>query len=120
MAFLWLTAMAARASHYLFVIPMSEIASSGQFHLLLCILWGLYGIGHIIAGHRLPLRRAWLAGAALIVIDIAKLLLIDLAHTETITRIISFFVAGLLLLFIGWVAPLPPVAPRSGQAKEAS
>ena len=120
MVFLWLTAMVARASHYLFAIPMSGLAASGQFHLLLFILWGLYGIGHIIAGHKLPLRRVWLAGAALTVVDIAKLLLVDLAHTETITRIISFFVAGLLLLFIGWVAPLPPASPQPKQDKEVS
>ena len=120
MVFLWLIAMVARASHYLFAIPMSGLAASGQFHLLLFILWGLYGIGHIIAGHKLPLRRVWLAGAALTVVDIAKLLLVDLAHTETITRIISFFVAGLLLLFIGWVAPLPPASPQPKQDKEVS
>jgi uncharacterized membrane protein len=44
------------------------------------------------------------------VVDIAKLLIWDLAGTAPVIRIISFFVAGLILLFIGWVAPLPPSA----------
>ena len=64
------------------------------------------------AGNRLLLRRVWAAGAILMLIDIGKLLLVDLAQTGTITRIISFFVAGLLLLFIGWAAPLPPASEK--------
>lgn len=110
--FFWLTAMLARATHFFMDIPMSAVSGSGQFQLALLILWGLYGIGHMLAGHKLPLRRAWVAGAILMLLDIGKLLLVDLAHTGTITRIISFFVAGLLLLFIGWVAPLPPASAK--------
>ena len=110
MVFFWLTAMVARAIHFFLDIPMSAVPHSGKFQLALLVLWGLYGIAHIVAGHRLPMRRAWVAGASLMLIDIGKLLLVDLAHTGTITRIISFFVAGLLLLFIGWVAPLPPAS----------
>jgi uncharacterized membrane protein len=40
--------------------------------------------------------------------DIAKLILLDMANTGTLARIASFFIAGLILLFIGWAAPLPP------------
>ncbi|MDR1626037.1 MAG: DUF2339 domain-containing protein [Spirochaetia bacterium] len=108
MAFLWLTAMVARSAHFFLGIPLSRVPSSGQFQLALLILWGIFGISHILAGHKKNIRPLWLAGAFLMAIDIAKLLLIDLARTQTITRIISFFVAGLLLLFIGWAAPLPP------------
>ena len=115
MVFLWLTAIVARASHYFLDIPMAAVPYSGKFHLALLILWGLYGIGHIVAGHKMPMRRVWLAGAILTIIDIAKLLLVDLAHTGTITRIISFFIAGLLLLFIGWVAPLPPASSKANK-----
>ena len=119
MIFLWLTAMLARATHYFLDIPMLAVPYSGKFHLALLVLWGLYGIGHIVAGHKIPMRRIWLAGAILTIIDIAKLLLVDLAHTGTITRIISFFIAGLILLFIGWVAPLPP-ASNSKTSREAN
>ena len=112
MTFLWLTAMIARASHYFLDIPMAAVPYSGKFHLALLVLWGLYGIGHIVAGHKMPMRRVWLAGATLTIIDIGKLLLVDLAHTGTITRIVSFFIAGLILLFIGWVAPLPPASTK--------
>ena len=81
MVFLWLTAMLARATHFFMGIPMSEIPQSGHFHLALLVLWGLYGIGHMAAGNRLLLRRVWVAGAILMLIDIGKLLLVDLAQT---------------------------------------
>jgi hypothetical protein len=34
------------------------------------------------------------------------------AGSETTGRIISFFVAGLFLLFIGWAVPLPKIRPQ--------
>ena len=42
----------------------------------------------------------------------AKLLIVDLSGSGTVTRIVSFIGAGVLMLLIGYVAPLP--------AKEAS
>ena len=39
---------------------------------------------------------------------IAKLIFLDLSHTHTITRIISFIGSGLIMLVIGYFAPLPP------------
>ncbi|ULQ59529.1 DUF2339 domain-containing protein [Brucepastera parasyntrophica] len=118
MVFLWLTAMAARSCHYLFHVPFYRIPASGTFHLILLIVWGVYGIIHILAGHKKKIRGIWLAGAVLTVADIIKLLVVDLAHTGTVTRIISFFAAGLLLLFIGWAAPLPPSAKKQQLEKE--
>jgi uncharacterized membrane protein len=82
------------------------------FQLFLLIAWGVYGLACLLWGHRKGLRKLWLAGAALIVIDVAKLLLVDLAQVGTIARILSFFTAGLFLLFIGWAAPLPPARQK--------
>jgi uncharacterized membrane protein len=118
MSFLWLTAIVARCSHYFLNIPYNEVIYSGKFHLVLLVFWGIFGIAHILAGHKLVIRKIWIVGVVLTVIDIVKLLAIDLAHTGTITRIISFFVAGLLLLFIGWVAPLPPISSKNSKQKE--
>ena len=36
-----------------------------------------------------------------------KLLLVDLSGTGTVTRIVSFIGVGVLMLVIGYVAPLP-------------
>jgi uncharacterized membrane protein len=117
MVFLWITAIIGRSVHFYgkpdipnisTPVISSRILASPSFHLGIFIFWGIYGIAHIILGHRLALRPLWIAGAILTVADIGKLLILDLAGTGAITRIISFFIAGLILLFIGWVAPLPP------------
>jgi uncharacterized membrane protein len=115
--FLYTMAAAARGLHFYRGIPYRDLAHSDVFHLSLFILWAVYGMGHIIGGHRLALRRLWIAGAVLMVADIAKFLLLDQAKAGAATRIVSFFLAGLLLLFIGWAAPLPPAAFRRGEGE---
>ena len=45
---------------------------------------------------------------------VGKLLLVDLSGTGTVTRIVSFIGVGVLMLVIGYVAPLP------GRGKAAS
>ncbi|MDR1972718.1 MAG: DUF2339 domain-containing protein [Treponema sp.] len=106
--FLFITALTARAVHFYGGIPYHALAYSDVFHLCLFIVWAVYGIGHVIGGNRLALRKLWIAGAVLTVADIAKFLVLDLSRAAAALRIVSFFVAGLLLLFIGWAAPLPP------------
>jgi uncharacterized membrane protein len=39
---------------------------------------------------------------------VAKLFLVELAARGSLTRIVSFIVVGLLLLLVGYFAPLPP------------
>jgi uncharacterized membrane protein len=45
-------------------------------------------------------------------ITVLKLFVIDLSGTGSIGRIISFLVVGLLMLVIGYFAPLPPKTPK--------
>jgi uncharacterized membrane protein len=121
--FLFAIAVTARCVHFYGGVPYHRVFQSDLFHLCLFILWAVYGIGHIIGGYKLARRKVWIAGAVLMVADIAKLLILDLAGTGAVTRIISFFVAGILLLFIGWVAPLPPreekaLSPGAGERHE--
>jgi uncharacterized membrane protein len=119
MGFLWLNAMLWRSMHFLGGLPWSGIGGTDIYHLCLFLLWGTYGIGHIITGNKKASRPAWIAGAVLTVIDVAKLLLVDLAGRGTLIRIASFFIAGVLLLIIGWAAPLPP-SSKAPETKEPS
>ena len=41
---------------------------------------------------------------------VVKLFLVDLGNTGTLERIVSFLGVGLLLLVVGYVAPVPPRA----------
>jgi uncharacterized membrane protein len=119
MGFLWLNAMLWRSMHFLGGLPWSGIGGSDIYHLCLFLLWGMYGIGHIVTGNKRASRPVWIAGAVLTVIAILKLLFIDLAGEGTLTRIASFFIAGVLLLIIGWAAPLPP-SSKEPETKEPS
>ena len=57
------------------------------------------------------LRSLWIAGAVGIGLVILKLFSIDLLETGTLARITSFFSVGLLLLAIGYLAPMPDSKP---------
>jgi uncharacterized membrane protein len=52
----------------------------------------------------------WLAGAVLLGVVVLKLFVLDLANTGTLARIVSFLGVGVLLLAIGYFAPVPPGA----------
>ena len=46
-------------------------------------------------------------------IVVAKLFLVDLGNTDTLARVVSFLGVGLLLLVVGYFAPVPPrAAPK--------
>ncbi|MDR0602046.1 MAG: DUF2339 domain-containing protein, partial [Treponema sp.] len=116
--FVFTITVTARSVHFYGEVPWKMVPSSHVFHLCLFILWAVYGIAHIITGHRIAGRGIWIAGAVLTVADVAKLLLFDLAGTGAVTRIVSFFIAGFVLLFIGWAAPLPPVPAKAEGGKD--
>jgi uncharacterized membrane protein len=41
---------------------------------------------------------------------VAKLFLVDLGNTGTLARVVSFLGVGVLLLVVGYFAPVPPRA----------
>ncbi|MDB5689289.1 MAG: hypothetical protein JWL91_1165, partial [Sphingomonas bacterium] len=64
-------------------------------------------------GQRRAERTPWLAGAALLALTVLKLLLVDLDAAGGGARIITFIAVGVLMLVVGYAAPLPPRAiPR--------
>ncbi|MDR1900567.1 MAG: DUF2339 domain-containing protein, partial [Treponema sp.] len=111
--FLALTAVIARSVHFYGRVPYWDVPRSEVFQLCLFVFWAVWGIAHIVGGNRIKLRRVWIAGAVLTVADIVKLLVLDLKGSGTVIRIVSFFIAGLILLFIGWTSPLPPAKDKT-------
>lgn len=49
-----------------------------------------------------------MAGFGLLIVVVFKLFSVELAHSGTIERIISFIVVGTLLLLIGYLVPMSP------------
>jgi uncharacterized membrane protein len=74
----------------------------------LAILWTLLAMGLMLFAHRRALRAAWLAGAALLVVVVLKLLLVDMSNAQGWERIVTFIGVGVLMLVIGYFVPLPP------------
>jgi uncharacterized membrane protein len=77
----------------------------------LSIVWALIALGLMIAGHLRGRRDFWLVGAVLLVVVVIKLFLVDRASGGSLERIISFIGVGVLMLIVGYFAPLPPRRP---------
>lgn len=109
-AFALLTAAMLRAAHHWGGVPW-ETATLFQSMLVqagLSIIWTLIAIACMLVGHKRMLRNLWLVGSALIALVVIKLFLIELSNSGGLERIISFIAVGVLLLVVGYFAPLPP------------
>lgn len=110
MAFIWLNAALIRTLHHNFGAPITSygMAHSTLVQASLSIFWGLLGFTAMTIAARQRWRYVWIVGAALMVVVVAKLFLVDLSNVGTIARIMSFLTVGALLLVTGYLAPLPP------------
>mgnify|MGYP001045754935 CR=1 FL=1 len=79
----------------------------------LSIVWALIALGLMIAGHLRGRRDFWLVGAVLLVVVVIKLFLVDRASGGSLERIVSFIGVGVLMLIVGYFAPLPPRRPMA-------
>ena len=85
----------------------------------LTILWTVIAMVLMFLANKKSIRLVWFAGIALLTMVVAKLVLIDMSNTSAVLRVVSFIGAGLLMLVIGYLAPLPPKVgkPRLGKLK---
>ena len=72
------------------------------------ILWTLLALGLMLLAHRRRLRPLWAGGAGLLALTLAKLFVVDLSNSGGSERIVAFIAVGVLMLVVGYVAPLPP------------
>jgi uncharacterized membrane protein len=94
---------------------LGAVMQSESLQAALSIVWATLGVAAMLGGARNRKRVMWAAGAALMGIVVGKLLLIDLGNTGTVARIVSFIGVGVLLLVIGWFAPLPARAAEAAR-----
>ncbi|MDU9050946.1 MAG: DUF2339 domain-containing protein [Candidatus Electrothrix sp. Rat3] len=109
-AFLWLNAALARSVHHFGEVPFVADAmfDSRLYQAAVSIFWSALSLILMVTAHRLKNRVLWLIGAGLVGITVIKLFLVDLANSGTVERIVSFLAVGVLLMIIGYFAPLPP------------
>ena len=107
--FVWLNAMLVRGFHHFGDVPFHLEAWTRSLAVQtgITLLWATSALVLMWLSARRARQLPWMVGAALLAAVVAKLLLVDLSGTGTVTRIVSFIGVGLLMLVIGFVAPLP-------------
>jgi uncharacterized membrane protein len=112
--FVCLNVMLLRTLHHWGNLPWSaQLLEAAITQTCLSIFWTLTGLCLTFVATRKQWRGLWIAGAALLGIVVAKLFFLDLHVHDAIERIISFITVGMLLMLIGYFAPLPPKMQES-------
>lgn len=111
--FYWLNAVLLRTLHHWVGIPfrLEQMLQSTLVQACLSLFWTTLALGAMLFATRRSLRPLWLVGGALLAVVVVKLFLVDLSRVGTVERIVSFIGVGLLLLVIGYFAPVPPKRP---------
>jgi uncharacterized membrane protein len=108
--FVFFTALVMRTAHHWGGVPfeLDVLLESMLVQAGLSIVWTLMALSLMIGGHLRHRREVWLIGAALIGVVVAKLFFVELSNRGGLARIVSFIGVGVLLLVVGYFAPLPP------------
>jgi uncharacterized membrane protein len=114
--FVWLNAILVRTFHHYAGVPYHVDAWAGSLQVQtgITLLWTVTALVLMWGSASRVARAPWMVGAGLLAAVVLKLLLVDLSGSGTVTRIVSFIGVGVLMLLIGYVAPLP--AKESGHA----
>ncbi|WP_339544937.1 DUF2339 domain-containing protein [Pseudomonas sp. RA_35y_Pfl2_P32] len=124
--FAFFTAVVMRSAHHFGGVPyeLEALLGSMLVQASLSLVWTVIALGLMIGGHLRKRREVWLVGAALIALVVAKLVFVELSNRGGLARIVSFIGVGVLLLVVGYFAPLPPkrveAAPEPHEAANES
>lgn len=118
MGFTLLNGMLLRTLHHWVDTPFewASLFNNSIVQMSFTFLWGITAFILMLLAHRQVQRRLWIVGASLMGLVVVKIFLLDLAQTGSVERIVSFIGAGLILLVMGYFAPLPPVEQEAQSA----
>jgi uncharacterized membrane protein len=119
--FVLVSTITLRAAHHWGGVDWDgSLPSSTLVQTSLTVVWSLLGVLGWIVGSRRGQRGLWLAGAVLMGVVLAKLLLVDRQHLGNLLGILSFMAYGVLCTAVGYFAPAPPRAAGPGPEPERS
>ncbi|MEL1266012.1 DUF2339 domain-containing protein [Pseudoxanthomonas putridarboris] len=108
-AFVWVTSVVLHAVHHWGGVPWDgRLLSTSLAQTSLTVVWSVLGVLGWVIGSRRGQRMLWLAGAVLMAVVLAKLVLVDRQHLGNLLGIGSFIAYGLLCTVVGYLAPAPP------------
>lgn len=110
MSFALINGILLRTLHHWAGTPFkwTSILNTPIVQMSFTFLWATSAFILMLIAHRRGIRQLWLIGAGLMGLVVAKIFLLDMAQTGSVERIVSFIGAGLMLLVMGYFAPLPP------------
>ena len=111
------TSETARTVHHWLDVPwhLESLWDSTALQTSLSILWAVIGLSGMVAGVRMARRAVWVAGASWMAVVVAKLFVVDLRNLTAAGRVVSFIVVGVLLLIVGYLAPVPPAGSEESE-----
>lgn len=116
--FIALNTVWLRVAHHFANVPWNAPALFDSFLVQAgySILWTSIAVVLMVFAYRRALRPVWMLGAGLLALTVAKLFIIDLSNRGGSERIVAFIAVGVLMLLVGWFAPMPPAARRAEAA----
>ena len=110
--FVWANGVLLRTLHLWAEVPfrLDQMLRSTLVQASFSVFWTLLALGGMVFANRRRIRSLWVCGAALLAVVVVKLFLIDLQKIGGVERIVSFLGVGVLMLVIGYLAPVPPRA----------
>ena len=109
-AFIWLNGVLLRTLHHYADVAfrLDVMLRSVLVQAAFSLFWSLLALAAMVVATRRGWRALWFVGAALLGVVVAKLFVIDLSNTGTVERVVSFIGVGILVIVIGYFAPVPP------------
>ena len=111
-AFVAVNGTVVRAAHHWAGVPFTPwvVPTAPLVQSVFSILWTVIALLAMLVANRKQTREVWVAGAVLLGAVVLKLFFVDLSQLSNVAKIVTFLAVGLLLLLIGFIAPVPPLA----------
>jgi uncharacterized membrane protein len=121
LGFVFINTVWLRIAHHFFAVPWDaeRLFSSFFVQTGYAILWSVMALIMMVMGHRKARRGLWMLGAALLGLTVLKLIAIDMSNTGGVARVVAFIGVGVLILIVGFFAPLPPSTKIESQENPA-
>jgi uncharacterized membrane protein len=115
--FVWLNAGLLRTLHYWADVPFNRdsMMHSVLVQTSISIFWSVLAMGLMRYAAKNQLRILWIIGGVLMGAVVLKLFTIDISGIGSLERIVSFIGVAVLMLIIGYIAPLPPKQKMEGE-----
>jgi len=114
-----LSMLVCRGMHHFMNVPFNlhDLSKSMTVQAGISLIWSLTALTLMISGSLRNLRIIWIIGATLMSVVVIKLFMVELVASGTLARVISFISVGVLLLIVGYFAPLPTRDNLQNQTK---